>query len=45
MGEVAHVYLDTNTALHFSRADQIDWQDLTGARQVVLVVAPVLLRS
>jgi PIN domain len=45
MGEVVHVFLDTNTALHFSRADQIDWQDLTGTPQVVLVVAPVLLRE
>lgn len=40
---VAHVFLDVNVALHFKRADQIDWCALAGAAQVVLVVAPVFL--
>jgi hypothetical protein len=45
MGEDVHVFLDTNIALHFRRADQIDWLALTSAPGVVLVVAPVLLRE
>lgn len=40
-----YVFLDTNTALHFKRADQIDWRELTGAANVVLVAAPVFLRE
>ncbi len=40
-----HVFVDTNTALHFRRPDQIDWVALTGAQKVVLVASPVLLRE
>ncbi len=42
---VVHIFLDVNTALHFKRADQINWCALAGATQVVLVVAPVFLRE
>ncbi len=38
-----HVFLDANTALHFKRPDQVDWLKLTGACEVVLVAAPILL--
>ncbi len=40
-----YVFLDTNTALHFKRPDQIDWRTLANANEVVLVAAPVLLRE
>ena len=39
------VFIDTNTALHFKRPDQIDWLKLTGASEVVLIAAPILLRE
>lgn len=39
------VFVDANTALHFKRPDQIDWLKLTGASEVVLIAAPVLLRE
>ena len=38
-----HVFLDANIALHFKRPDQVDWLKLTGAGEVVLVAAPILL--
>ena len=44
-GEAAHVFLDSNTGLHFRRAGEVERRTLTGARQGVLVVAPVLLRE
>jgi hypothetical protein len=31
--------------LHYRRADEVDWRSLTKAQQVVLVVAPVLVRE
>jgi hypothetical protein len=41
----AYVFIDANTALHFKRPDQIDWQRLTNAGEVSLVAAPILLRE
>lgn len=41
----AHVFIDTNVALHFQRPDQIDWKMLAGSDCVVLVVAPILLKE
>ena len=38
-----YVFIDADTALHFKRPDQIDWLKLTGASEVVLVAAPILL--
>jgi hypothetical protein len=43
--KVAHIFLDTNTALHFQRPDQIDWCGLTGCDEAVLVGAPILHRE
>ena len=40
-----YIFIDTNTALHFKRPDQIDWLKLTGADEIVLVAAPILLRE
>jgi hypothetical protein len=40
---IPHVFLDTNTVLHYKRPDQIDWQSLLGAEVVVLVVTPALI--
>lgn len=40
-----HIFIDANTALHFKRPDQIDWCALTGAKEVVLVAAPLLVRE
>ncbi len=37
------VVLDTNTLLHYRNPDQIDWQALTGASDVLLVVPLVVL--
>jgi hypothetical protein len=42
---LVHIFLDSNTALHFKRPDQIDWQELTNSNQVVLVAAPILHRE
>src|SRR4051812_13913095 len=42
---LTHVFLDANTALHFKRADQIDWCSLAETADVVLVAAPVFLRE
>lgn len=41
----AHIFLDTNTALHFQRPDLIDWCGLTGCAKTVLVGAPILHRE
>lgn len=40
-----YIFLDANLALHFKRADEIDWCDLTESSEVVLVVAPVFIRE
>ena len=40
-----YVFIDANTALHYQRPEQIDWLKLTGAGEVVLVAAPILLRE
>lgn len=39
------IFLDTNSALHFKRPDQIDWCALTKSKDVVLVAAPILCRE
>lgn len=41
----AYIFLDTNTALHFRRPDQIDWSALVNASEVILVAAPIFLRE
>lgn len=41
----AHVIIDTSTALHFRRIDEIDWRQLTGADKVTIAIPPVLLRE
>jgi hypothetical protein len=38
-----HVFLDTNTLLHYKRPDQIDWPAFLGADAVMLVVTPALI--
>lgn len=43
--KTAHIFLDTNTALHFQRPDQIDWCELAGCNQAILVGAPILHRE
>jgi hypothetical protein len=40
---VPHVFLDTNTLLHYRRPDQIDWCAFLGADAVMLVVTPALI--
>lgn len=42
---ITYAFIDTNTAPHFKRPDQIDWRTLADAKVVVLVVAPILLRE
>jgi hypothetical protein len=41
----AYVFLDTNSALHFKRPDEIDWCRLTGNSRVYLVVTPIFVRE
>jgi PIN domain len=41
----AFVFLDTNAALHFRRADEIDWLKLTHAEAVTVVITSVFLRE
>jgi hypothetical protein len=38
-----YVFPDTNLLLHFQRLDQIDWTTITGASEVVIVLAPVVI--
>src|SRR5258708_3041213 len=40
-----HIFLDCNSALHYRRADQIDWCALADSAEVALVIAPVFLRE
>ena len=42
---IVHAVLDTNTALHFKRADQIDWLALLQCTRVVTHITPVLARE
>jgi hypothetical protein len=44
-GSKCCVFLDANAALHFKRADQIDWCSLANVASVVLIFAPVFLRE
>ena len=39
------IFMDANAALHFMRADQIDWCAVANVPSVVLIVAPVYLRE
>jgi len=43
--KTAHIFLDTNIALHFQRPEHIDWCGLAGCDQAVLVGAPILFRE
>jgi len=38
-------FLDTNTFLHYPPVDQIDWRAALEADEVVLIVAPVIIRE
>jgi hypothetical protein len=40
-----HAVLDTNTPLHFKRADQIDWLALLNCNKAVIHITPVLVRE
>jgi rRNA-processing protein FCF1 len=42
---IVHAVLDTNTVLHFKRADQIDWLTLLKCTQAVIHITPVLVRE
>ena len=39
------VLLDANIVLHFPPPDQINWCELTGRKEVVLVIYPLLLHE
>ena len=39
------VFLDTNIALHYKRADQIDWLRVSKAQSVTLIVPIILVRE
>jgi predicted ribonuclease YlaK len=43
--EVAAVFLDANSALHFQRFSYVDWKELVSAEQVQIVLAPVFVRE
>lgn len=40
-----YVFPDTNLLLHFQRIDQLNWRELTGADEIVLVLAPIVIRE
>jgi hypothetical protein len=42
---VAYIFLDTNTLLHFKRPDNIDWVSLLKATSVVLVITPIVVKE
>jgi hypothetical protein len=39
------LFLDTNTFLHYPTLDHIDWPGIIGAKNVVLLVAPIVIRE
>lgn len=41
----ALVFLDTNAALHFRRADEIDWLELIGSTTATIIISSVFLRE
>lgn len=45
MTEFHHIFIDTNTALHFKRPDDVDWAKIVGAKSILLVACPTLLRE
>jgi len=40
-----YIFLDTNIALHFKRADEIDWCALLGRSEITIISAPIFLRE
>jgi hypothetical protein len=40
---ISHIFLDTNTLLHFKRPDLLDWKAFVPSTDVVLVVCPALI--
>ena len=45
MTQVAHIFLDTNCALHFVRPDHIDWCALAKSDEAILVCAPIFFEE
>ena len=43
--DIIHAFIDTNVLLHFRRLEEIDWCCHLAAKQVLLVLAPVVLRE
>lgn len=41
----AYVFLDSNIFLHFRPFDQVDWLPIARAREVELVIAPIVVRE
>lgn len=39
------IILDTNIALHFKQADQIDWYEIVNAKEIFLVITPTFIRE
>ena len=40
---IPHIFVDTNTLLHFKRPDLLDWKTFVPSTDVVLVVCPALI--
>jgi len=43
--ETKYLFIDTNVALHYARADKIVWSEVTDHSSNVIIVAPVVLRE
>lgn len=41
----AHVFIDTNTLIHFPTFDEVDWPKHLQAKEVHLLLAPIVLRE
>jgi predicted nucleic acid-binding protein len=39
------VFLDTNTFLHYKTIDHINWVEILEAKDIILIVSPVVIRE
>lgn len=40
-----YIFPDTNLLMHFQRIDELDWKALTGASDIVVVLAPAVVKE
>jgi rRNA-processing protein FCF1 len=40
-----YIFLDTNIFLHFKQFDQIDWRKIINSQEVIIVIAPIVIKE